>query len=264
MPGPQSRIRLAAVACGLLIAAAGFAQAPCPCPPAPGPPPLWFGSAQFAYAGTSGNTDTSSLGGNLELNYKPDPWLFTLSAAYLHGSTDGVTTAESFAGGLRASRELFPRLDVYGEGLYYRNTFAGIDSRYGGVAGVGYKIVDEKTLRFRVETGFGYTHEDRLIEESLNYATLRAGFQFGWKFSKSAELTEEFYWTDNLSDTSDWFLRSTTALTADLTSVFALKASYTYLYDNVPALKERGIPPEPDVFFKKRDTIAAVSLVAKF
>jgi hypothetical protein len=37
-----------------------------------------------------------------------------------------------------------------------------------------------------------------------------------------------------LSDTDNWFIRSTTAVTADMTSVFALKASFTYLYDNVP------------------------------
>jgi len=62
-----------------------------------------------------------------------------------------------------------------------------------------------------------------------------------------------------LSDTDNWFIRSTTAVTADMTSVFALKASFTYLYDNVPALK---VPP--DVFFEKTDRIFSVALVAKF
>ena len=254
------RIRAAVLLAGLLAGSAALAQAPCPCPtPPPGPPPLWSGNAQFAYAGTSGNTDTSSLGASLELNYKPLPWTISLTAAYLRGSTDGVTTAESFAGGLRGIRDLTPRFDVFAEGLYYRNTFAGIDSRYGANAGVGYKIFNEKTLLFRVETGVGYTHEDFLIEESQNYATVRAGFQFKWKFSKSAEFSEEFYWTDDLSDTDNWFIRSTTAVTADMTSVFALKASFTYLYDNVPALK---VPP--DVFFEKTDRIFSVALVAKF
>ncbi|MGH9367186.1 MAG: DUF481 domain-containing protein [Thermoanaerobaculia bacterium] len=237
-----------------LLAAAASGEQPCPCPPAPaGPPPLWSGNAQFSYAGTSGNTDTSSLGGGLELNYKPLPWALTFNAAYLRGSTEGALTAESFAAGLRATRDLTPRLDVFAEGLYYRNTFAGLDSRVGANGGVGYKIVNEKPLLLRVETGFGYAHEDRVLGGNLDYATLRAGLQFGWKFSKSAELTEEFYWTDNLSDTNDWYLRSTTALAADLTSVFALKASYTYLYDNVPT---------PG--FEKRDTITSVALVAKF
>ncbi len=257
----RHRLLPALAASALLACASAAAQEPCPCPtPPPGPPPLWTGNAQFAYAATSGNTDTSSLGGTLEVNYKPLPWVISLNAAYLRGSTDGELTAESFAGGLRGLRDLTPRLDVFVEGLYYRNTFAGIDSRYGGNAGVGYKIFDEKALRLRVETGFGYTHEARLVGPSLDYASLRAGFQFGWKFSKTAELTEEFYWTDNLSDTNDWYLRSTTAVTANLTSIFALKASYTYLYDNVPAIATEV----PLTFFEKRDTITSVALVAKF
>jgi len=248
------RCLLAGTALLMAIEAAALAQAPCPCPtPTPPPIPLWSGNAQLSYAATSGNTDTSSLGGSLEVDYKPLPWTVELKAAYLRASSDGVVTAESFAGGLRGSRDLTARIDVFGEGLYYRNTFAGIDGRYGGDAGAGYKIVDEKTVHLRVEAAFGYTHEERVGVAALDYATGRAGLDFGWKFSKSAEFGETFYWTDDLSDTSNWYLRSTTSLTADLTSVFALKASYTYLYDNVP------VPG-----FKKRDTITAVALVAKF
>ena len=111
----------------------------------------------------------------------------------------------------------------------------------------------EKTLNLRVQVGFGYTHESRVDATSLDYPTGQAGFQFGWKFSKSAEFTQEFRWTDNLDNTTDWYLASVTAITADLTKILALKASYTYLYDNVP------VPG-----FKKRDTLTSVAVVAKF
>lgn len=237
-----------------LCAAGASGQAPCPCPPAPaGPPPIWSGKAELSYVATSGNTDTSSFGAGLELNYKPQPWTVTLKSAYLRASSGGVLTAESFAGGLRGTRDLTPRIDGFVEGLYYRNTFAGIDSRSSAQAGSGYKILDEKTLHLRAEAAAGYTRENRADFPTLNYATARAGLDFGWKFSKSAELTEALSWTDNLKTTRDWYLSSTTGLTADLTSIFALKASYTYLYDNVP------VPG-----FKKRDTITSVALVAKF
>jgi putative salt-induced outer membrane protein len=258
-------LRRPTLAAGLLwaaLAAAAFAQTPCPCPPPPEPPPpLWFGNAELSYAGTSGNTDTSSLGGALEVNYKPSPWLFTLKAAYLRASTDGETTAETFAGGLRASRDLTERIDVFVDALYYRNTFAGIASRYGGQGGAGYKIFNEKTLRLRVLAAFGYTREDPVdtpptVNPAFSYATGQAGLDFGWKFSKNAELTELFTWTDNLDNTTDWYLRSTTAITANLTSIFALKATFTYLYDNLPPLR---IPA-----YDKTDTITAIALVAKF
>ena len=129
-------------------------------------------------------------------------------------------------------------------------------SSFGADAAVLLHMVSE------IDRGFPVLMLDTLMlfQETLDYASLRTGLQFAWKFAKSAEFTEEFYWTDNLSDTSDWFLRSTTAITADLTSIFALKASFTYLYDNVPALKTI----DPVTFFEKSDTITAVALVAKF
>jgi putative salt-induced outer membrane protein len=245
--------RCFAVLAIFLAAATATGQEPCPCPPpAPGPP-LWFGKGELSYVATSGNTDTSSFGTGFEVNYNPRPWLFTAKFAFLRSESDNVVTAESYAGSLRGARDLTPRIDVFAEALYYRNTFSGIDYRWGGVAGAGYKLFDTKTLRLRAEAAFGYTSEARVGFSTLDYAIARAGFQFGWKFSKSAELTEEFYFTDNLDSTNDWYLRSTTGVTADLTSIFALKASYTYLYDNVP------VPG-----FLKRDTITSVAIVAKF
>jgi putative salt-induced outer membrane protein len=246
----------------LLRAAAASAQTPCPCPPPPEPPPpLWFGNAEISYAGTSGNTDTSSFGGAMEVNYKPSPWLFALKAAYIRASSDSILTAETFAGGMKASRELTPRLDVFAGALYYRNTFAGIASRYGGEVGAGYKVINEKALWLRLQAGFGYAHEDPVdafpaINPAFSYATAQAGFDFGWKFSKNAAVTEVFSFTDNLDNTNDWYLRSTTAITASLTSIFALKASFTYLYDNEPPIR---IPA-----YDQTDTITAIGLVAKF
>jgi len=238
----------------LCAAAAAAAQAPCPCPaPTPTPTPLWTGNAQLSYAGTSGNTDTSSFGAGFQLFYKPSPWTFSAEFAMLRASTDDIVTAESYAGKLRASRDLTARIDVFAEGIYYRNTFAGVDSRVGGTAGAGYKIIDEKSLLLRVEAGIGYTHEDPVIGDSFDYAAARAGLNFAWKFSKSAQFTEDVSFTDDLDNSDDWLFRSTTALAADLTSIFALKASYIYLYDNVPT---------PG--FKKRDTITSIALVAKF
>ena len=100
----------------LTLAAASTALAqtpecPCPAPPAP-PPPVWFGKVDFAFLSTSGNTDTTSIGGGLELNFNPKPWLFTLKGAYLKSATDGLTTAEATRLSLRASRDLTDRIDV--------------------------------------------------------------------------------------------------------------------------------------------------------
>lgn len=245
-----------AVAGGALLAQTP--ECPCPIPPA-GPPPLWTGSADFSYLSTSGNSSTSSLGGGLELFYKPAPWTFSLNAAYLRSSSrddttgEKVLTAEQFKGGLKGSRDLTAAIDIYTGGTYLRNTFSGLDSLIGIGAGAGYKLFNTPSQFLRTEAGFGYTWENQTTGLDRNYANAHLGIGYKWVFSKTAQFTNDFGFLLDLADTNNWIINDTAAVTATLTSVFAIKASWTILYRK-----------EPVPGFKKTDTATAVSLVAKF
>lgn len=240
---------------GLVLSAVASAQAtpPAPTPTPPPPPPLWSGKAEVSYVGTSGNTDTSSLGGGVEVNYKPLPWEFTLKGAVIYAETDDVTTAESFAADFRASRLLTERWDVFGEALYYKNEFAGIESRYGARAGAGYKFLLGPVHFLKVDAAFGYISEDPVIGEDDDFPTLSSGVHYKWAFSPNAEFTDDFVITWNLDDSDDVVYTNVAALSASLTKILSLKASYTIRYDNQP------VPG-----FEERDTITAFALVAKF
>lgn len=245
---------MCAVLLSTLAWGAAVAQDPCPCPPAvPPPPPQWFGTANLSFLSTSGNTRTSTIGGGLEVNYKPDPWLFTFKAAYLRASTDDVTTAESLAGSLRGARDLTPRVDVYVESTYQRNRFAGLNSLVGGDGGGGYKILVGPVHALRVEAGVGYTHESDTVGPSRDYANGHAGLGYKWTFSKTANFSNDFAYMLDFSDSSNWFITDKAAVTAALSSIFSLQASWTLLYRNEPVLG-----------FRKTDTATAVALVAKF
>ena len=246
----RSALFLAAFAGGAALAQTP--ECPCPIPPA-GPPPPWSGSAEFSYLSTSGNTQTSSLGGGLELFYKPPPWTFSLNANYLRSSADGVLTAEQFKGALKGMRDLTAHLDVYARGGYLRNTFAGLDSLVAVDSGVGYKLLTGPAQFLRAEIGFGYSWENQTTGVDRNYANARAGLGYKWVFSKTAQFTNDFGFLLDLADTNNWIINDTAAVTASLTSIFALKASWSILYRK-----------EPTPGFAKTDTATAVSLVAKF
>lgn len=231
-----------------------LAQTPdCPCPVTPPPPPLWTGSGEFSYLATTGNSKTSSLGLGIDVFYKPAPWTFELAFAYLHSSTDEVTTAERFKGGLSASRDLTERVDVFVKGAYLRDTFAGLDSLVAINSGAGYKLFNTPSQFLRASAGFGYTWENQTIGVDRNYANAVAGLNYKWTFSKTAFFSNDFGFLLDLADTNNWFINDTAAVTAALTSVFAIKASWTILYRH-----------EPVPGFKTTDTTTAVSLVAKF
>ena len=243
----------------LFATGSAFAQTPecpCPAPPAP-PPPVWFGKVDFSYLSTSGNTDTSSIGGGLELNYNPKPWLFTLKGAYLHAASDGVTTAEAETFSLRATRDLSDRIDVFVGAGYLRNRFSGINNIYNFDTGTGYKLLKGPTQFLRVEGGIGYSSEqdirDGIVVPYRNYANARAAVNYKWEFSKTAAFTNDFAFLLDLDQTSNWFITEKAAVTASLTSVFAMQASWTLFFRNQP------VHP-----FGNTDTATAFGIVAKF
>jgi putative salt-induced outer membrane protein len=235
-------------------------SAPCPCPPAvPTPPPLWSGKAELSYLSTSGNTTTNSFGGGLDLQYKPAPWTFTLKAAYLRasskppGAMDTETTAETLTGELHAARDLTTRVDLFVGAQYLRNRFAGIRGLVGGDGGAGYKLLLGPVHSLRAEAGIGYTHESQLVGGDRNYASARAALAYKWTFSKTADFTNEFAFLEDLSDSSNWIVNEKAAISAALTSLFSLKASWTLVYDHVPVTG-----------FRNTDTATSLALVAKF
>jgi putative salt-induced outer membrane protein len=238
------------------IASAQAPECPCPPPPAP-PPPVWFGKVDLSYLSTSGNTDTSSIGGGLELNYNPKPWLFTLKGAYLKSSTDGDTTAEAMTLSLRATRDLTERIDVFVGAGWLRNRFSGINNIYNFDGGAGYKLFKGPEQFLRVEAGIGYSMEQDIvlgfIRPYKNYANARAGVGYKWQFTKNAAFTNDFTYLVDLSDTANWFMTEKAAITANISSVFALQASWTLFYRNQPVIN-----------FAKTDTATAFGIVAKF
>lgn len=252
----------------LSLALAGEASAQtadCPCPVPDAPPPQWFGKAELSFLSTSGNTDTSSVGGNVEVNYNPKPWLFTLKGAALHSSSDGITTAESFAASLRATRDLNERVDVFANAGWLKNTFSGINNIYNFDVGVGYKLLVGPAHFLRGEVGIGYTTEQDILLGIIlpyrNYANARTGLGYRWQFTKTAAFTNDFNFLVDLSDTANWFITDKVAITAAISKIFALQASWTLLYRNQPPIKDPG---PPATRYDNTDTATAVGLVARF
>lgn len=237
----------------LVSTAAAAAEEP------PKPPPLWAGKAEASYVATSGNSDAKTLGAAGELDYNPGVWNFKTSLAFIRSESDGVESARTFDGLLRGARKLSPRFEIYTQAGYHENKFSGIDHQWAGEAGAAYQFLSGDPHSLKVESGFGYTAEKRLLSgppattEDRDFATARVGLEYKWKFSKTGELSEEASFTEDLSDSRDWRFGDKVSLSAGLTTVLSVKLSYAWLTLNEP------VPGK-----KKTDTITAAALVAKF
>jgi putative salt-induced outer membrane protein len=232
----------------LASAAAAFAEEP-----PPGPPPIWSGKAEASYVGTTGNTNVQTVGAGLEIDYKKDVWDGLAKGAFVQGKTDGVTTAKTIAGELRGGRHLSPRFELFAQGDYFKNEFAGIDNRLSAIGGGAYSVVKTDAQELKFQLGAGYTKENRSVGDDKSFGNGQAGLLYKWKISATTDLSEEFSYVDSFSDSSDWRVANTFSVTVAMTKVFSLKASHNLAYLN-----------EPVPGFGKTDTITSIALVAKF
>ena len=237
-----------------LSASYSFAQDP-GAVPAPPPPPPWTGAAQVSFLSTAGNTDTSVLGVGGEARYKGvSPWSLGAKTALNRGSVSGKQNLSNFMAALRAGRSLNDRTEFFVETGYAKDTYAGIDSRYGGELGIARKLSIAEPHLLAVEAGLGLAHEVRLPKKTTkDFATARGGLVYKYVISKTADFQEQSNVTLNLSDSKDWRWTNVAALTAALSSRFSIKVSHT--------LSRLNTPPAGK---KKSDTAVAAALVAKF
>jgi putative salt-induced outer membrane protein len=235
---------------GLPIRALAQAPAAAPAPP---PPPAREGTAEFAFVGTSGNASTQTIGLNGTFIARPGLWVVTNEASYVRNEAESQLTAQSFAYLFRAARTISPRLSAFGEYSYFRDAFAGIGHRNSLVGGISYKVVNLPRHQFFTDAGLGYINEKRLAGHDESSATWSLGAGYRWKFSDTAEFTEDLRTTGLFADSVDWRVLQAAAVAARLTKTFSLKVSNTIRYSH-----------EPVPGFKTTDTTTSVALVAKF
>ena len=217
------------------------------------PPPLWSGTGELSFVAISGNTDMSSLGFGAELFWKPLPWEAEFKAAFVTTETEGEQTAESLNAILGIAREISPRTAGYGRANWLVNTFAGIDSRTFLEGGLAFKVIEQEEQELRLEGGVGYTIENRVDAEDLDFATGRGGVVYRWKFSETAEFGEDFSLLLNLEDADDFRIANLASISSRLTDLFSLKLSHALSFYN-----------EPVEGFGDTDQIVSAAIVAKW
>jgi putative salt-induced outer membrane protein len=249
------RLRHLAVACSLAFLAtpvSAFAQAAAAAPPPP-PPPKHEGTAELAFVGTTGNSKETTLSTGAEYIARPTNWLLKNRFQVVRGETDDVVTTESWLYGFRAERFLNARLSAFGEYAFFRDPFAGIDTRNGVTGGLMFTIVKADRQTLSADAGLGYLSEKRLAGEDVSSGTYSGGAAYKLKFSQTAELNDELRLLGTFDNTDDWRVSNTISVTAKLTTLFSMKFSSTVRHLNFP-------PPG----YTGTDTVTSVAFVAAF
>lgn len=210
----------------------------------------WFGYVKFGYLATSGNTENSNLNSSLQLGYTAGKWVHTFDTFAVYASDDNTTTAESYELGWKSERNLTEVDFLFGRLNWRKDRFSGYPEQFSQSVGYGRRLIDKAPHTLNAEIGIGARQAERVDGVTENDGILRAGLDYKWQFSETADFTQDFVVEAGEHNT---YFESVSAITARLIGDLALVASYT-IKNNSDVL-----PGTEDT-----DTYSAVSLEYTF
>jgi putative salt-induced outer membrane protein YdiY len=220
----------------------------------------WFDNAELTFVTTGGNSAQSTFGlkNALDRIWENRALRFqfggirtesttstrtasgTASAFNVEETSTSDLTAENYFARGRFEQNVSAAMFVYAGAGWDRNTFAGIDNRYGFVSGVGRAWSDTETFKLRTDVGVTYTIQDDVVEDPTrndSFAGLRAGYGLTRKLSATTDFASDLIVDENLDDTDDLRADFTNSIAVAMSGSLALKASLQLLYDKQPALE---------------------------
>jgi putative salt-induced outer membrane protein YdiY len=213
----------------LTLAAAGW----CVPATAQAPDPVKL-TLDLGFVSTSGNTEVTTFNLGEKLAYTTGRWTLSQMAGAIYGETDGSSTAEQYDAGLRADYALGAHFTAFAGATWYRNTFAGIRSRFVEGAGLGWKAIQASRDSLRVEGALTSNQETSLARVTNTFGATRAALAYKHLFGEATTFTEMVEYVGNVEDADDYRFYSETALTAPISRQVALKAAYVIRFDNRP------------------------------
>jgi len=122
--------------------------------------PGWDKRVEVGFTGSEGNTENSSLRAAFLANFENDVARWIFATKYYYATTDGETTDNNFAGGLRkdwlfADESYF----LFSQVRYEYDQFEAWRHRGIGNAGIGFAVIDEEDLALNTLFGAGVTKE---------------------------------------------------------------------------------------------------------
>jgi len=217
-------------------------------PPAETPWRLELGLSLVA---TSGNSDTSSGGLDLDYDQRWDDWGIHAEGKAVRATEQDTTTAERYSGRVRGRRRLSESLELTLGARGDRDRFAGIDLRTVVDGSLLWTITDGERWTTGALIGLSWTHEDT-ADGKRKFAGGISELKAERRFSETSKLTGRAAFLPNFEESSDYRAEGRIALQASVTSRLALKLAYEVIY--------ASRPPEG---FENTDTSLNVSLVVR-
>lgn len=199
------------------------------------PSPVKF-TGDVGYVSTAGNSSVQTLNLGNKISAKLDGVTFSEQFVVVHGRSRGETVTSLWRGALRGDVAILPTFGTYASVTFERNTFAGLASRVGLVAGLSDQMIRTDRHKLTVESGLSVTRQRGTGSNpnDLDFLGGRGAIIYVHQLAPRASVTETFEMLPNFKQAADLRINSETALLAPLTKQVGIKLSYVIRYDGIP------------------------------
>ncbi|MGH7550814.1 MAG: DUF481 domain-containing protein, partial [Gemmatimonadota bacterium] len=220
--------------------------------------PGWHDTAELSLVFTTGNAEASTIGFANQLRHVWEESLWQLDAGGIRvESTPGrrtaigtsplnfriveedesELTAESYFVRSRYDRELSASLFWFAGGGWDRNTFAGIENRYSGSAGIGNIWFSGDAAGFRTDYGLTYTFQDNVAAGDDTFAGLRLGYDYYRMLTGTTRFESLLIADESMNEAADFRTDLLNSLAVAMSERLSLKVSHRILFDNRPSFE---------------------------
>jgi putative salt-induced outer membrane protein len=189
----------------------------------------------FGLVNTSGNDDVTTVTVKDAYTYDPSgPWSFNQRASWLYTRQDGETNTNTITAGLRADRDITPRLALFATIGYFRAPFGGVSRRFDEGVGLAWKAIVAPRDSLDLEAGISFVQEHTTDDVDDNYTAARLAAHYKHMLTDRAYVGGRAVFLPNLSSLDDHLLETEVFLAAPLGQWLALRVSYLVRYDSSP------------------------------
>lgn len=165
----------------------------------------WHGNVSVGGAFASGNTTSTTVSATADGAKATAQDKISLSGLINYGRTsttndDATTTANQAWLRGRYDYNLSELMFAFGGAEAETNKVAGLDSRYGLNAGLGYKLIRQPNLSWNLFAGVGYSGVEYTDNTSANGAELLFGEESEHKFTEATTFKQRFVFRPGQGD----------------------------------------------------------------
>lgn len=191
----------------------------------------WKGEGQIGASQSSGNTKSAGLSAGLALSRQGIDWTHKLRAQADYQRTNGRTSVERYLVELEPQYRINDRAFAFGFARGEHDRILGYDSRWNLSGGLGYKVIDGKSISLSLKGGPAWRQTDFISGISDSELTALGGLDFGWQLSPTLRLTQV---ASTIIGEANSSTNSLTALNAKLSGALSARIAYAAQIDTSP------------------------------